>query len=192
MAPHNHVSYAAGHLTRGWNVEARRPRPHPSPRRRTPESASRRVEEEGSRGPPGYTHRCRPTGRRTAALHRHLRSRPPPTRSPIGIAQPHPTVLSTPASPFLALHLRAPAPSRQTNVPAAQTAWKHKCRSPQGLLRAAAPRWIVSQPAPKRQGWGTLTVSMLSVSHSRAGPPPMVHTPLLEPADGPTPFPLSI
>ena len=77
----------------------------------------------------GTSHRTPLSARQARAPHRHLRSRPPPTRSPI--AQPHPTVPSPlPAPPPPALPTRA-SPRPETSVLAAQSARKHECRPPQ-------------------------------------------------------------
>ena len=103
---------------------------------------ARRAKEEGSRrGPPGRTRRRRPTGRRTncaapqphtatseAAPHR----RAAPSRNP---TLPSPPPASPPPAfwpafwPALPTHA---SPRPETDVPAAQTAWKQMCRPPQG------------------------------------------------------------
>ena len=94
----------------------------------------------------GTSHRTPLSARQARAPHRHLRSRPPPTRSPIAtpcIAQPHPS--PTPYRPLYGTRPAAactlptnllPTYARQpqkpeTSEPAAQSARKHECRPPQ-------------------------------------------------------------
>jgi hypothetical protein len=140
--------------SRGW--EARRPRPHPSPRRRTPESASRGVKEEGSWGPPGRTRRRRTAGSRTAAPHRHLQNRPPPTRSPI--AQPHPTASPRPAPPPPALPTPA-SPRPETRC------WQH---SLPGNMSAGRPRADMAAQSRRPRGGGS---SQLAPKTAKQGVP---------------------